>query len=392
MMLNLSKYACAAGIVASAVAIAAPVPAFGTVLPATGDDSMVTWQRTIYPFSVTTDLRSAVAAAASSGVEISGFRFGTDQIVGEYSLRGEQTPDQFLEVFEALYGTQPTIVSAFTEEPTSSESKSAVTVRIADELGTGNLPFVAAVPTARPGVTGETGVAGTSQRSAPPASWVPANVYPGTFRVGPNSQIFTNMVEWTGTTSPANIPSYYAMEVEINLHNDATGIRGSTAPGQICGPNFRDQFIAKNYNWNSWSIYSNLGGLLSTYAYADLNDLFDSCGRNAMSIGFAFPQNIPTNALGGELYTTIDAQVGVTSSSRLSGNIGLIERHYSCGIASNPNTTNWTNCTGTFPDPNPPAVTDRSTLSVTRNWTAAYDKCWTSADYGLIAPVAFSCF
>lgn len=143
--------------------------------------------------------------------------------------------------------------------------------------------------------------------STPPGPWVPQTVYPATFRAGTNSQVFLNYIEWGPDASPVDTPSNWAMEIEINLLNDATGVRGSVLPWELCGPAFRDQFIAKNYDWNSWSVYSYLGGVAASYPYADLNDLSDSCGRNAMSIGIAYPQNLPDHVLGADLTTNIDA-------------------------------------------------------------------------------------
>ena len=167
-----------------------------------------------------------------------------------------------------------------------------------------------------------------------------------------------------------------------DLYNGAGGTRGSVIPGYICGSGFRDKFIAKNYNWYSWSTFSPNGSLGSAYPYADLNDLLDSCGRNAMTIGFKDPQYIVGDSFGMyEVSTHIDAPVGTTSSNLLGGSVQQVDKG-NCipGIAL-------TDCMGTKQLDGD----TRLTLSTDRAWAADPNRCWTSSSYGDATPKVVTC-
>jgi len=339
------------------------------------------------------DFESALAVAQSSkGLNVVGLRFENDQIVGEYYLGSDKSPSEFLQQFADMYGTLPQVAGLVVEVPkrtTTDEGRYAPIPTIETER-----PAFVAPPIPQDKMDelfalpyeGDASRDSLGTLSFP--DWEPLNVYPATFRVG-SSQWFLNAIDWGGVTDPNDIPGSFGLEVGIDLYNGAVGTRGSIIPGDICGPNFRDQFIAKNYNWNSWSVSSPNGGLAASYPYADLNDFLDSCGRNAMTIGFASPQDMPTFTPGPDanLNTFIDAKIGVTTSSGLGGGLQLVNSA-SCPFDGS---IAFTDCMG-IPTTAPTGVAaSRLTLSTSRGWVAATSKCWASGSYGTATPVVMSC-
>lgn len=193
------------------------------------------------------------------------------------------------------------------------------------------------------------------------------------------SQYFANYINWEDRAS--QVPGSFGVEVQIDLDNGATGTRGGLP---LCGPNFRDDFIAKNYDLNSWSASNVQGDLPAAYPYADLNDLFDSCGRNSMTIGFASPQDMPVVAGWNDVSTFIDAKIGVRGSSNISGTLQLVNSA-SCPFDGSIAFTDCMGIPNTAPSDGTPI--ERKTLNSDRGWVAASDRCWISGNYGEAAPV-----
>ncbi|GAA2055348.1 hypothetical protein GCM10009820_15060 [Leifsonia soli] len=293
----------------------------------------------------------------------------------------------YLAGFHELYGTEPRVAGLVIERPketssTSSKTRALPTPSHATTIATGVPDYQPApvpadkaaalvkTPTEAPAAKSQTSILAVGN------GWKPYSVFSKIKRSGVH-QYFDMTMTWNGATSPRNIPTAFGIEAGIDLYNGATGIRGG-----ICGPNFRDQFIAKNYNWYSWSTFSPNGDLSSAYPYADLNDLLDSCGRNAMTVGFEYPQRFAPDEFGMyEVSTHIDAQIGVTGSSHLGGGIQQVDNG-NCipGIAL-------TDCMGT----KQLAGDSRTNLNTDRLWVADPNRCWTSSSYGDIAPVVVTC-
>jgi len=333
-----------------------------------------------------------VRAAADSDQDIVGIRFENDQIVGEYFLHSQQTPEAFLSEFTERYGTVPQVAGLIVEVPRRLPEDKTRHVPL-PVIDTGSIDFVAPeIPEAK---LDELFL--HEQPAAEDASaarfafpyWEPEQVFVRVWRTG-SSQKFTNSIYWNTTTYPQLLTGPKGIEIEVTLVNEATGVRGSILPWELCGPGFRDEFIAKNYNWNSWSVSSPHGSLAASYPYADLNDLFDSCGENVMAIGFASPYDMPTFYDGpyADLETYIDAQVGVRSSSTLFAGLQLVDSSW-CPFDGS---IAFTDCMGLFA-PSLPSGWDevRATLAEWRGWVAATDKCWYSASYGTVAPSSYTC-
>ncbi|MCJ1702150.1 hypothetical protein MT356_20760 [Rathayibacter festucae] len=346
--------------------------------------------RVVIPFSGGVELSSAVKIARSAGINPVAFRFESDQVVGEYSTVGGDPVNDFLAKFTDRFGTVPRVVGAVIETPKPSTTERRA-IGTPPPLAT-NLPdFIPPAVLAEKAAKLTTGsapaprdasVASTQAvAAAAAAEWRPQNVRVTVQRSG-TSQFITNQINW-GAGSPRNIPGPWGVEVGTDLYNDAVGVRGSIVPGQVCGPNFRDQFIAKNYSFKSWTTFNPEGSMAATHPYADYNDLFDDCKRNAMTIGFQDPQKM----VGKELTTQIEARLGVTSSSRLGGELQLVNGS-SC---PSDGSIALTDCMG-IPVTNPPGVPkERLTLSKTKNWVANPNKCWFSGGYGDISAVASTC-
>jgi hypothetical protein len=337
------------------------------------------------PFSGGVTLDQARTLESPTPDAVVGYRIDNGEIVGEYMTLSGQSPSEFRADFFARYGTEPR-VSGFVVEGESPSRASASRRSSVDPapIETSLPDFTPApVPADRKAALEAEGGSGATGPSLFSGSynWKPSNVSSKIKRSGTH-QYFDMTVGWYAGTSPTGIDARFGLEAGIDLYNDATGTRGSILPGEICGPGFRDQFIAKNYDWYSWSVFSPNGSLSASSPYADINDLSDPCGRNSMAIGFKDPQKFPGDAFGMyEIATHIDAQVGVTSSSRIGGGIQLVDKvNCSWGFSL-------TDCMGT-------GLLEgetRFTLGTTRNWVADPNKCWTSGGNGDVAPVAVTC-
>lgn len=379
------------------IAIAAAAASFMPVSSAAADEEVAAPvpvnDTSFLEASLSSPVDLAVAlklASQTRGLDVVGVRFENDQIVGEYFLALDKSPSEFLMQFGEMYGTVPQVAGFVVQVPKRGPDDSARYAPLA-QVETRQPPFEApAIPANKMDELfgSREGASASELETLSFPDWEPQNVYPATFRVG-SSQWVLNAVAWGTVTDPNDIPGSFGLEIGIDLYNSATGTRGSIIPGDICGFNFRDQFIAKNYDWNSWSVSSPNGGLATSYPYADLNDLFDSCGRNAMTIGFASPQDMPTMVPrpDANLTTFIDAKIGVTSSSRIGGGLQLVNSA-SCPFDGS---IAFTDCMG-FPTTAPSGVAaSRFTLNTSNGWVAATNKCWSSGGYGRTLPVVMSC-
>lgn len=367
---------------AAALVLSLSSPAQASTAPAQDPEPRVSLLT--QSFSVTTDLSTALDLLDEGSFPAAvGLRFENPQVVGEYYFASGKGSDEFLSDFKETYGTLPEIVGLVVATPFSSQSeKEARRSAQLPTIDTGSIDFEAPlVPDMKlEEIFGEPApMQRVNYASTVKSGWEPQNVYAGTYRYN-NSQYFFNTIEW-GANSPENIPGSFGVEVQIDIYNGATGVRGSVLPWELCGPNFRDAFIAKNYNLKSWYAASPYGGLAAAYPYVDLNDLLDSCGKSSMAIGFASPQDMPYGygPYGMEVWTEIEAQIGNTNSSGVGGTIQLVNSA-SCPFNGS---IAFTDCMG-IPNIPPPAPysSERLTLRDSRGWVANPNRCWTSPTYG----------
>lgn len=323
------------------------------------------------PLDVGVTLDQAIQVAGQIDVENQiGFRIDNGAVVGEYLTKSGQSPDDFLERFDDLFGTQPRIVGILAEvTQTSNVSQSARSMAMESEdttdvISTNLSDFQAAeVPAEHRAelLAYRTGLpAGKATRSL--STWAPEQVWSQSQRSG-GHQYFNMSMSWYAA-SPHRIPSGFGLEAGIDVHNGADGIR------PFCGAGYRDQFIAKNYGWYSWFAWSQAGTLSATNPYPDYNDLTDECGRNSIRIGFQHPQNIPWNlGDGATVDTFVDAPIGTTDVNLVSGTVDQVD---------NGNCAFWwgalTDCMGTLQQPGE----HRLTLNEARLWFATPNIGWMS--------------
>jgi hypothetical protein len=171
-----------------------------------------------------------------------------------------------------------------------------------------------------------------------------------------------------GASGQEAIPSGFGMEVGIDLYNDATGSRGGVP---ICGPGFRDAFIAKNYNWTSWQAFSPDGDVSAARPYADYNDLLDPCNRNSFAIGFQYGDKLT----GTQLSTVIQAPTGNTATSRIGASLQLVDNN-ACTPIESSGEGGATDCMGILertPDGVEPA---QIMLAAESRTVSDYTACW----------------
>lgn len=95
------------------------------------------------PLDVGVTLDQAIQVAGQIDVENQiGFRIDNGAVVGEYLTKSGQSPDDFLERFDDLFGTQPRIVGILAEvTQTSNVSQSARSMAMESEDTTDQYQF-----------------------------------------------------------------------------------------------------------------------------------------------------------------------------------------------------------------------------------------------------------
>lgn len=354
-----------------------------------------------YEFSDSVAIYDAVKLAESEvGAEkVFAYRFENDHFVGEFYPNSGETISAFLDGISDTYGTKPEIAGfliAIKKVGPSPEVSGLTVTPDEDSGGVGTVhqiktdQFVFEAPPVSDAAKVELEAPHEDPQPAQPAQsavpsgydWAPEFVASSTYTSG-SSQWFTMRSSWGGGASPTNTPSNFGIEFDISLYNEATGIRGSILPHELCGPGFRDEFVAKNYDYQSWSVYTTLPVAQDIEAYVDYNDLLDSCGRNSISVGIRYPQNMAQPIDDGtiDLTTVIQAQPGVRPSSLVGGDLQLVDDVMCDALEASPDWPGFTvltDCMGVMQFTPPTGVEGhRVTLNpTTRNWHADPSLCW----------------
>ncbi|MFF1571234.1 hypothetical protein ACFVWR_00675 [Leifsonia sp. NPDC058292] len=359
--------------------------------------------RVVAPFDHPIRVEEAVQLASDRGVSIAGVRVENPTAEAEYTLTPDLTAAEFVEWFEGEFGVSPQAVGWIRniERPVNANGTLA---DIPDEAAviTG-LPEAVAAPTkeessadqlrewaeAEAGSvpSGKSSTTAIEPRGSTGVGWRPNTVEVDIEPSSSTTLQFRQYAYWGNGSSPMNTYPGFGLEFQMDLFNNATGTR---LPGDIgCSGshNGKDAFIAKNYAYPAWGVTAGQSNLKSAVsAYADYNDIFDSCGRNSMSIGMRYPHEIPSFAP--TKYTvliTILASRGNSTSSRLGSSIQQVNDG-SCivpGVAL-------TDCMGVT-NGAPPGGWDRegsrAILNENRRWVAAPSRCWVSNAFGYGSPV-----
>lgn len=372
-----------AGLVATSTVVG--LPANAAVSPT---ESSASQYESVLSFDKGISLQDAETVLAEQAIPAIGLQIDNGTILGAYYIGRGQTELEFQSKFEQLFGTQPRVTGIIQErqnsEPTqpskiaSFSSVAETALPNSDVIETGKAEFIpAAVPAEKVVELKAQHTNSAPSRLSRGLAWAPEQVYSETYRSGLH-QYFNMSISWY-SASPANIASYFGLEAQIDLDNGATGTR--QVVNTECASGYKDAFIAKNHDWYSWFAWADGGSISGVNPYPDYNDLFDSCGRNSIALGFQHPQLIPYNSVdGGTLNTYIDAPIGTSSASLVSGTIQQVD---------NGNCSAWwgalTDCMGTLQY----VGAERVTLNKSRLWYASPNIGWLSNASGSATPIRY---
>ncbi len=364
--------------------LAGSTPAYATspsrdIAPG-GDEELV---RVTVPLAHPTDLRSAVAyGTALQGVA---YAFDNGGVVGEYAPGSGQSVNEYLDLFRTEYGTSPAVTGIVFKRPRPQQQSKAVSTPIGEELPryTPSPVQYGGETLRRRAVTSFSSADSVQARSA--GDWRPDatahELVPNTSATG---LIYQELV-WTAG-GLYSLPDRIGLEFEINLDNEYVASPNSTRPN--CSDNsYKDRFWLKNYSY-SWSVSDMFSSSAGTFgAYADYNDLSDTCRKNSIAVGMRYPKNMQSIDILGvgketRLEVLIVAPRGLTTYSKVGGNVQAVTASY-CenypGMAL-------TDCMGVnridiqwngYPSGN----YNRSTLNITRGWLAP-SLCWRTWNTG----------
>lgn len=347
-------------------------------------------------------MSQAVTLGATIGQPVLAYHYDNDFVIGEFSPSADQSPADFDDQFVMQYGTEPQVDAFVVEAATVVDTNGNLATPDGPTVISGLPAFNAAAPqggqanaklsafAAQSRAAAATRDASLKEKvsgartAAVAPEWRPDQIQTSITHYGSHAYFNWYVAWYPGSSSPHNVPSGYGIEIGDDLYNSASS---SALRPLGCSAGYKDAFFAKDYNWN-WSVlnsdYSSLPK--SIKAYADYNDLWDTCNRNNVTIGIANPQSIPTspNNPGWALMIFVDAPKGTASTNKIGGEVQLVDNAF-CALSLG--TTSLTDCMGaaerTPVDTTIP--TSRATLNKDRNWTAP-DKCWMSSDFGLTAP------
>lgn len=295
------------------------------------DAALLPTVQVVAPFDHAITVRQAVDLAASRQQSIVGVRVQNAASMAAYIIQPDFTSEQFDAWFLREFGTAPQAVGWIVEKeravktdgsPEVVPDEPVVTTGLATfSAATALAPSQAATFAARSEKLATDGPS-LKPLAAAPNSWKPSLVEVDIEEDPANrSMQFRQYALWSGGSTPDATPVGWGMEFGVDLYNNATGTR---TPFGGCPGDFRKQFIAANRDY-SWAVtFGSTNLSVSTETYADYNDLFDSCGRNSITVGLRHPERIPAFKTG--LYSvlvSIRAPRGATASSKVGGDVQL---------------------------------------------------------------------
>jgi hypothetical protein len=354
------------------------------------DSAPLPTAQVVAPFDHAITIRQAVDLAKERNRSIVGVRVQNPASVAAYIIQPDFTAEQFDAWHLREFGTMPQAVGWIIEKEQKINSDGSPEPVPDEPMVTTSLATFSAPTTLAPSTAAT--FAARSDKLATDAAVRPLTS--GANRWKPNlvevdieedtanrAMQFRQYALWSGGNTPAATPSGWGMEFGVDLYNGATGTRN---PFGGCPGDFRRQFIAANRDY-SWAVtFGSTNLSVSTEAYADYNDLFDSCGRNSIAVGLRHPERIPAFKSGRySALVSIRAPRGTAASSRVGGDVQLVDAA-SClpGIAL-------TDCMGIGSSlvPSNGADMHRATLGEKRKWVAKPNRCWISGSSGTAAPL-----
>lgn len=379
-MMKKTNWLAATAVALTLGAVCVPAQAFASTDAGASTNSSANQEdkvtRVEVDFAHKLSLTDALAAKKPAGDTPMAYRFDGDGVVGEWAP-SQISSSEFLSEFKTKYGTEPEVVGYLVNQKLESVQESAKSGQLPQRLEKVKVSApvfdAPAIPQAKVKQLSRTQTAAvtpsaTTAAASSATSWYAGGGY---FSIGPggNYMYFTAQV-----TSPhfTNIPNGYGIEIGMDQINDDTGTRGGIP---ACGPDFRNRFVAENYNWASWQAYIPGGNVSASRPYADYNDLFDSCGRQSMAIGFQYANKVS----GTEVDTTIQAPPGYAVSNRLFSNIQIVD-NVNCTSTAGSGVGGLTDCMGTA-QKTPPGLTVGETLLAEGklNVQRLHTVCWSTA-------------
>ena len=395
------------------------------------DDEPIVTQKQL-PLDHAISLGNAAIVANSVDDDVVGYRFESSDLVGEWFPEEDETTNDFLDEFDDDYATEPEITALIVELPldetvtagrTSTDESEEPLVTGMPELdapaatGPEIVEFNATVAANDAEIANQEalpeGTAGAPSSYSGNGQWRPSSVSSEIYKKkikGKKKVVFKSAYHWDGVhESAGRVDDDFGLEFEFDAITDSTewtkraircdynyfsNLHGRcSVTGERCdASDARKVPFAKNRAW-SWTVYAKKDGNTKKNwtqelgAYADKNDLWDSCRRNSMGIGLYDPQSLVGTASGGKksqnLFLKITAPKGEDDSGKTAGRIQVVDR-VRCEQIGSLIPVHLTDCMGTAPTEEWDAPGDdeaMQVLSKNRNWHAP-TKCWTTTNHG----------
>ena len=349
-------------------------------------------------FAHPVSLESATTVTTGSGIEVLGYHFVTDSIVGDFWPDGGMTVDEFLAQVKEKTGTAPEITSAYVDAQLladSSSSKRSAPVALGADLPVYDAPDA------------DASLAMKDAKNPPPSEQPSARASGYTYTWQPNA--VESMVGSAGTTlaisakyswygltpfaTPSAMADHWGMEFQYDFYTHAR-----TAPGPLpigygyrptCGAttvNYKDWAAASTrpFSWFAWVIYggSQIAAPGNLGLYGDFNDLSDPCEVSSITVGMAQPQVMGwANSTGGNYLSIYMYPLkGDDTSSELGSIVQPVSRSM-CETWPQMALMDCMGVTpGTYPGPGP--AESRMVLNRDKWHYKAPNLCWYSGNFG----------
>ncbi|WP_159501879.1 hypothetical protein [Microbacterium sp. 18062] len=356
-------------------------------------------------FANPVSLASATTVTEAGALQIKGYHFVSDSIIGDYWLEGGLSVNEFLSEVEQKTGTAPEVVAAYVDGEAYAQLEEKESARTSRLLGE-SLPFFDA-PDGDPSRESFASTDAALQLNALAANetWQPNTAEAMITQMSSTNLAIEAKYSWCGLdpyASPTKMAKHWGMEFQFDFYTQMRP-NNPTSPLPIgygvrphCGATtslYKDWAAAstREYSWFAWVI----AGSDQIYApgnlgmYGDFNDLSDPCNVSTIAVGMAQPQVMPhsvagTNHLsiyyyplkGEDAYSVVGAIVQPVSRTWCEQNPSM--PLMDCmGVAP-----------GAYPGPGP--TSSRMVLN-NANGRAAPNLCWYSPDFGTTPAQFWAC-
>lgn len=356
-------------------------------------------------FAHPVSLQDAMSVTRASGVDIHGYHFTTDSIIGDYWPGSGMTAEEFLTRVEKETGTAPEIVSAYVladELEAARTSQRSTPNLLGADLAQFDAPNADAsrMNANRPEQTdgGEIRSLGASD------TWQPNSVEGQVVATSSTTLEITGKYSWWGLSpfnSPLVMADHWGMEFQFDFYTTLRPHLGSIYP---IGYGYRPQCGATAISYKDWAAASTRPYSWYAYVingpdeivapatlgmYGDFNDLSDPCTVSTIAVGMAQPQVMPSSY--GDQFLTIRMypERGDDVQSVLGAIVQPVSRTW---CEQNPSMP-LMDCMGVTPGayPGPGPASSRMVLN-NGNGKKAPDLCWNSEQFGTIPATYWSCY